>query len=91
MADLHSDKSLKANFSITVQSDSTAILNTGFERLMDTIRRTPDLSIRGPIRLPKEGRTHSRRVDIMSIEENQLRTIAEQSGIELPKDAGERT
>ncbi|KAF8983875.1 hypothetical protein BGZ46_009332 [Entomortierella lignicola] len=57
---------------------------------MDTIHATPGLSIRGPIRLPKDGKIHFRRVDIKSIQEKQLRVIAEQSGVELSEDAGEK-
>jgi len=56
---------------------------------MDTIRTTPGLSIRGPLRLPKEDKIHSRRVDIKSIQEKQLRGITEQSGIQLSEDAGD--
>ncbi|KAF9153009.1 hypothetical protein BGX21_009211 [Mortierella sp. AD011] len=80
---------LKADFSITLLSESTSILNASIQRLMDTIHTTPGLSIRGPIRLPKDDKTHSRRVDIKSIQEKQLRAIAEQSGIELSEGAGE--
>lgn len=86
---LFSDTVREADFSITVQSERTTTLNEAFQRLMDTIRRTPNLTIRGPIRLPKEGRVHSRRVDIISIGEEQLRAIATQSGIELSTNAGE--
>ncbi|KAF9207797.1 hypothetical protein BGZ49_010543 [Haplosporangium sp. Z 27] len=81
---------LKADFSITLLSDSTSTLNATIQRLMDTIHATPGLSIRGPIRLPKDGKIHFRRVDIKSIQEKQLRVIAEQSGVELSKDAGEK-
>ncbi|KAF9999042.1 hypothetical protein BGZ80_006650 [Entomortierella chlamydospora] len=81
---------LKADFSITLLSESTSTLNASIQRLMDTIHATPGLSIRGPIRLPRDGKIHSRRVDIKSIQEKQLRTIAEQSGIELSEDAGEK-
>ncbi|KAG0264260.1 hypothetical protein BG011_007150 [Mortierella polycephala] len=56
---------------------------------MDTIHSIPELSIRGPIRLPKDGRIHSRRVDIKSIPEKQLREITTQSGIELSDEAGD--
>ncbi|KAF9114298.1 hypothetical protein BGX27_011199 [Mortierella sp. AM989] len=80
---------LKADFSITLLSESTGTLNTTIQHLMDTIHATPGLSIRGPIRLPKDGKTHSRRVDIKSIQEKQLRAIAELSGIELSEDVGE--
>ncbi|KAF9191083.1 hypothetical protein BGZ51_007792 [Haplosporangium sp. Z 767] len=80
---------LKADFSITLQAESTTVLNTTFQRLMDTIHSIPGLSIRGPIRLPKDGRIHSRRVDIKSIPEKQLREISTQSGIELSDEAGD--
>ncbi|KAI1320105.1 hypothetical protein EDD11_002077 [Mortierella claussenii] len=83
------DMVLRADFSITLQSESTSMLNATFERLMETIRSAPKLSIRGPIRLPKEGKIHSRRIDIKSISEQQLHAIAEQSGIALAEDAGE--
>ncbi|KAF9084096.1 hypothetical protein BGX29_011546 [Mortierella sp. GBA35] len=81
---------LKADFSITLQSESTAKLNATFQRLMDTIHSiTPGLSIRGPIRLPKDGKIHSRRVDIKAITERILRDIGAQSGILLSDDAGD--
>ncbi|KAF9437279.1 hypothetical protein BGZ76_001341 [Entomortierella beljakovae] len=80
---------LKADFSVTLLSESTTTLNTSIQLLMDTIHSFPGLSIRGPIRLPKDGKIHSRRVDIKSIQEKQLRAIAEKSGIELSVDAGE--
>ncbi|KAG0327345.1 hypothetical protein BGZ99_007815 [Dissophora globulifera] len=79
---------LRADFSITLRSERTSTLNLTFERLMATIRATPGLSIRGPLRLPKEDKFHSRRVDIKSIQEALLRQIAEQSGIELSESAG---
>ncbi|KAF9905858.1 hypothetical protein EC991_001263 [Linnemannia zychae] len=56
---------------------------------MDTIHATPGLAIRGPIRLPKDGKIHSRRVDIKSIPEQLLRDIGSQSSILLAEDAGE--
>ncbi|KAG0062329.1 hypothetical protein BGZ89_010747 [Linnemannia elongata] len=80
---------LKADFSITLQSESTSKLNATFQRLMDTIHATPGLAIRGPIRLPKDGKVHSRRVDIKSITERALREIGTQSGILLSEDAGD--
>ncbi|KAF9903479.1 hypothetical protein BX616_001626 [Lobosporangium transversale] len=80
----------KADFSITIRSQSTATLNAVFQRLMDVIHATvPARSIRGPIRLPKEDKIHSRRVDIKFISETQLRSIAEQSGVKLSDMAGE--
>ncbi|KAG0225579.1 hypothetical protein BGX31_007597 [Mortierella sp. GBA43] len=85
----HASAVQEIDFSITMQSEKTATLNDAFERLMDTIRGTRGLSIRGPIRLPKEGRVHSRRVDIRSIKEEQLHAIAAQSGIELSQVPGE--
>ncbi|KAH7053738.1 hypothetical protein BKA57DRAFT_454375 [Linnemannia elongata] len=80
---------LKADFSITLQSESTSKLNATFQRLLDTIHATPGLAIRGPIRLPKDGKVHSRRVDIKSITERALREIGTQSGILLSEDAGD--
>ncbi|KAF9988504.1 hypothetical protein BGZ75_009278 [Mortierella antarctica] len=82
---------LKADFSITLQSESTTTLNATFQRLMEAIHAVPGLSIRGPIRLPKDGKIHSRRVDIKAIPERQLRVISEQAGIELSEDAGEES
>ncbi|KAG0214298.1 hypothetical protein BGX28_002406 [Mortierella sp. GBA30] len=82
---------LKADFSITLQSESTATLNATFQRLMDAIHAIPGLSIRGPIRLPKDGKIHSRRVDIKSIPERQLRAIGEQAEIKLSEGTGEET
>lgn len=84
-----STTALKADFSITLQSESTTKLNATFQRLMDTIHATPGLAIRGPIRLPKDGKIHSRRVDIKSITEQSLRDIGTQSGIMLSEDAGD--
>ena len=55
---------------------------------MDTIHAVPGLAIRGPIRLPKEGKTHSRRIDLKSIPEKLLRDIAVQSGITLSEKPG---
>ncbi|KAG0361815.1 hypothetical protein BGZ54_008927 [Gamsiella multidivaricata] len=81
---------LKADFSITLQSESTATLNATFQRLMDTIHATSGLSIRGPIRLPKANKIHSRRVDIKSIQEKQLRAIADQARVELAEYTGEQ-
>ncbi|KAG0033002.1 hypothetical protein BGZ82_006277 [Podila clonocystis] len=81
-------EALKADFSITLQSESTSTLNTTFQMLMDTIHAIPGLAIRGPIRLPKEGKMHSRRVDLKSIPEKQLRHIAVQSGISLSEEPG---
>ncbi|KAK3840856.1 MAG: hypothetical protein J3R72DRAFT_446514 [Linnemannia gamsii] len=83
------ETALKADFSITLQSESTTKLNATFQRLMDTIHAIPGLAIRGPIRLPKDGKIHSRRVDIKSIPERLLRDIGSQSGILLAEDAGE--
>ncbi|KAF9121620.1 hypothetical protein BGX30_002457 [Mortierella sp. GBA39] len=80
---------LKADFSITLQSESTTKLNATFQRLMDSIHATPGLAIRGPIRLPKDGKVHSRRVDVKSITERSLRDIGTQSGILLSEDAGD--
>ncbi|KAF9217700.1 hypothetical protein BGZ59_000618 [Podila verticillata] len=81
-------EALKADFSITLQSESTATLNATFQKLMDSIHAVPGLAIRGPIRLPKEGKTHSRRVDLKSIPEKQLRDIAMQSGITVSEEPG---
>ncbi|KAF9318195.1 hypothetical protein BG003_011672 [Podila horticola] len=81
-------EALKADFSITLQSESTSTLNATFQKLMDTIHAIPGLAIRGPIRLPKEGKIHSRRVDLKSIPEKQLRNIAVQSGISLSEEPG---
>jgi ribosomal protein S10 len=83
------ETALKADFSITLQSESTTKLNETFQRLMDTIHATPGLAIRGPIRLPKDGKIHSRRIDIKSIPEWLLRDIGLQSSILLAEDAGE--
>ncbi|KAF9948186.1 hypothetical protein BGZ72_009860 [Mortierella alpina] len=88
-ASLSSTTELKADFSITLQSESTTILNATFQRLMEAIHAVSGLSIRGPIRLPKDGKIHSRRVDIRAIPERQLRVISEQAGIELSEQAGE--
>ncbi|KAF9919115.1 hypothetical protein FBU30_011169 [Linnemannia zychae] len=78
---------LKTDFSITLKSESTATLNTTFQGLMDTIHAiTPKLSIRGPIRLPKDGKIHSRRIDIRSITEQSLREIGARSGILLAEE-----
>ncbi|KAF9966559.1 hypothetical protein BGZ70_001968 [Mortierella alpina] len=82
---------LKADFSITLQSESTATLNATFQRLMEAIHTIPGLSIRGPIRLPKDGKIHSRRVDIKAISERLLRIISEQAGIELSEYTGEES
>ncbi|KAK3836539.1 MAG: hypothetical protein JOS17DRAFT_734471 [Linnemannia elongata] len=84
-----STTALKADFSVTLQSESTTKLNSTFQRLMDTIHATPGLAIRGPIRLPKDGKLHSRRVDIKSITERSLRDIGTRSGILLSEDAGD--
>ncbi|CAO3572338.1 unnamed protein product [Mortierella alpina] len=82
---------LRADFSITLQSESTATLNATFQRLMEAIHTIPGLSIRGPIRLPKDGKIHSRRVDIKAISERRLRLISEQAGIELSEHAGDES
>jgi len=79
---------LKADFSITVQSESTTKLNKTFDLLMETIHATPGLAFRGPLRLPKDDKIHSRRIDLKSIPEKQLREIAAKSGILLSQDAG---
>ncbi|KAG0344830.1 kinesin-like nuclear fusion protein [Podila humilis] len=81
-------ETLKADFSITLQSESTATLNSTFQQLMDTIHSIPGLAIRGPIRLPKKGKIHSRRVDLKVIPEAWLREIAVRSGIMLSEEPG---